>query len=111
MDFTPLIHTDETLLSGLHGFGNIIWLILIHHQHTCIEFPSTSYSTLRLVGSLTIDTFTSDDLFPNFRFRFRFRSRSRSRFPCFPLAQFASLECDNWQYIQNLTRLPYVLCH
>ena len=25
--------------------------------------------------------------------------------------QFASLECDNRQYIQNLTRLPYVLCH
>ena len=41
MDFTPLIHTDETLLSGLHGFGNISWLILTHHQHTCIEFPST----------------------------------------------------------------------
>ena len=25
--------------------------------------------------------------------------------------QFATLECDNRQYIQNLTILPYVLCH
>ena len=25
--------------------------------------------------------------------------------------QFARLECDNRQYIQNLTRLPYVPCH
>ena len=39
---------NETLLSGL-----ALVTFLTHHQHTCIEFPST----------LTIDTFRFDDLF------------------------------------------------
>ena len=39
---------NETLLSGL-----VLVTFLTHHQHTCIEFPST----------LTIDAFRSDDLF------------------------------------------------
>ena len=39
---------NETLLSGL-----ALVTFLTHHQHTCIEFPST----------LAIDTFRPDDLF------------------------------------------------
>ena len=48
MDFTPLIHTDETLLSGLHGFGNISWLILTHHQHTVPPSWQSDHSLILL---------------------------------------------------------------
>ena len=48
MDFTPLIHTDETLLSGLHGFGNISWIILTHHQHAVPPSWQSDHSLILL---------------------------------------------------------------